>query len=106
MPSNVKPVIEAVKKRLSRMYRGRFEGIVLYGSYARGDYAPGSDIDLIVLLKRMTNAVEEMEKISKEVHKIDFKYNTLVSVIPFDVDVYQAAKLPILLNARKEGILV
>jgi len=45
------PVLRKIKAELARLYGPRLAGVVLYGSRARGDHRPDSDIDLIALIK-------------------------------------------------------
>jgi predicted nucleotidyltransferase len=107
MKRTIKDIEEILKKAkavLQKIYGKRLKGVILYGSYARGDAVEGSDIDLIVLLDNMENPIEELEKCFKQIHKLDLTYDTLISLIPFDLDQYNTRKLPIILNARKEGI--
>ncbi len=107
MKRTIKDIDEILKKAKSiiqKIYGKRLKGIILYGSYARGEAVEGSDIDLIVLLDNMDNPIEELEKCFKQIHQLDLAYDTLISMIPFDLDQYNTRKLPIILNAKKEGI--
>jgi len=107
MKRTIKDIEEILKKAkliLQKIYGKRLKGIILYGSYARGDAVEGSDIDLIVLLENMKNPLDELEMCSKEIHQLDFVYDMVISIIPFDLKQYNSRKLPIILNARKEGI--
>ncbi len=101
---DIEEILKKAKSTLQKIYGKRLKGIILYGSYARGDAVEGSDIDLIVLLDKMQNPVDELERCSNEIHQLDFVYDTLISVIPFDLKQYNIRKLPIILNAKKEGI--
>ncbi|HEY9246921.1 MAG TPA: nucleotidyltransferase domain-containing protein [Candidatus Methanoperedens sp.] len=101
---DIKGILEMAKATLQKIYGKRLKGIILYGSYARGEAVEGSDIDLIVLLDNMQNPMDELEMYSKEIHQLDLAYDTLISIIPFDVKQYNTRKLPIILNAKKEGI--
>ncbi len=42
-------VVQAVKQELANIYGKRFAKILLYGSYARGDFSDDSDIDFLVV---------------------------------------------------------
>ncbi|MGQ9631229.1 MAG: nucleotidyltransferase domain-containing protein [bacterium] len=95
-----------MKRMLKEIYSNRLKGVILYGSYARGDATDGSDIDLIILLEDMNEPIAELERCSKEIHRIDFEYDTLISIIPLDVNQYNTGKLPLILNAKREGILL
>ena len=45
-----KQIIEEIRDLLEKAYRERFYRIILYGSEARGEAKPDSDIDILVLL--------------------------------------------------------
>lgn len=109
MKRTIKDIEEILKKAkavLHKIYGKRLKGIILYGSYARGEAVEGSDIDLIVLLDNMENPIDELEKCSKQIHQLDLAYDTLISMIPFDLNQYNTRKLPLIMNAKKEGILI
>ncbi|MFN0014530.1 MAG: nucleotidyltransferase domain-containing protein [Saprospiraceae bacterium] len=44
-------IAQAVKAELQRLYGDRLAKVILYGSYARGDFHEESDIDFLVVLK-------------------------------------------------------
>ena len=105
IPVKINPIMEEVKNKLREIYGNRLKSIILYGSYARGNADEGSDIDLIILLENMDKPVTEMEKYSREIHSIDLEYDTLISAIPIDASQYRTRKLPLILNAKREGII-
>ena len=41
-------LLKEIKVRLSAAYGERLRGVVLYGSQARGDARPDSDVDILV----------------------------------------------------------
>lgn len=45
--------MKELKAGLVRIYGDRLKAVYLYGSYARGDYRPGSDVDVMILLKEL-----------------------------------------------------
>jgi len=47
---DMKQFLKQAKVRLENVYGDRFHGLLLYGSEARGEAEPDSDIDLLVLL--------------------------------------------------------
>ncbi len=56
--------MKELKEGLVRFYGDRLKGVYLYGSYARGDYRQGSDVDVMILLSNYTNYWNEQKKIS------------------------------------------
>lgn len=106
LPKNVIKILDEVKECLEKIYGDKLKGIILYGSYARGDFTDGSDIDLIILLEYMTEPLKEREKYFDEIWKLDLKHDTVISIIPLKEEDYKTRRLPVILNARREGIQI
>lgn len=102
----IKTILDEVKKCLKGIYGDKLKGIILHGSYARGDFTDGSDIDLIILLEDMKDLLAEREKYFNEIWKLDLKYDTVISLLPFKEDEYRKRRLPVILNAKREGIFL
>jgi len=100
----IESVLSDVKENLKKIYGRRLKKIILYGSYARGEATEGSDIDIIILLEDMKNSLSERDKFFNAIWQLDLKYDTIISIFPFDENQYRTRKLPIILNAKKEGI--
>ena len=49
MPNNVQKIINDFLKKVEDVLGNRLRKIILYGSYARGDYNKSSDIDIMIL---------------------------------------------------------
>ncbi len=43
-PESIRLALKELKQLLMETYGERLSGIYLYGSYARGDFHPGSDV--------------------------------------------------------------
>jgi predicted nucleotidyltransferase len=99
-------ILLEVKSSLKSLYKENLVEIILYGSYARNDYNRNSDIDLLVILKKLESHGKEIDKIVDAIYDINLKYNTLISVVPISNDDYRSINSPLLLNVRKEGVLV
>ncbi|MEW6703157.1 MAG: nucleotidyltransferase domain-containing protein [Bacteroidota bacterium] len=98
-----KDVEEAVKKLLGDKLRS----IVLYGSYARGDYDLESDIDFAAItniknedLNAFTNEIGEI------ITDLTLKYGILVTLILLNEETFNryGTILPFYNNIVKEGI--
>lgn len=102
----IKNILSEVKVELRKLYNDNLVEVVLYGSYARGDYDGNSDIDLLIVLKNLKSAGEEIDRIVDAIYDIDLKYNTLISIVPVSYKDYKNINSPLLLNVRKEGVIV
>jgi predicted nucleotidyltransferase len=63
-------VVRKCKDALSQYYGSRLKGVLLYGSMARGESDPESDIDLLILLSPPFDYFFELRQI------VDFLYPT------------------------------
>ena len=65
VPNNIKGVIIKLVNRVYILLGKRVKKVVLYGSYARGDYNSNSDIDIMFLTDLSdTEIIEYRDKIS------------------------------------------
>ena len=104
--ADIQQILDEIKKKLEEFYGERLKSLILYGSYARGEATDDSDIDLIILLKDMRDTCEEILRFSQCLGDLELIYDTLISILPFDVIDYEDRHLPVILNAKKEGIIV
>lgn len=94
-----------VKKILGR----QLSKIILYGSYARGDYHENSDMDIMILT---TLTDEEIEKKETELFDLAFDYqiayNVDISVVVKNEDHfnYWLGVLPFYNNVNREGVIL
>jgi len=106
IPTKIQRILQETRIELQKIYSGRLKDIILYGSYARGDYSKDSDIDLLLVLEHLNDLAVEREKYVPVVCRISLKYDTVLSVIPYDYLAYQTKKTPLLMNVHKEGVRV
>jgi predicted nucleotidyltransferase len=105
-PQEVDSILAEAKTLLSAQYGHRLKGMVLFGSYARGDFAEGSDIDLLVLLSDLADPIGESEPVFQAICDLSLKHDTVLSVILMDFDAFRTRKTPLIMNARKEGVRI
>lgn len=106
IPRKVQKILAEAKVQLSALYAQRLRELILFGSYARGDYTKGSDIDLLLLLDGLDDPVAERDRYFEAICDLSLKYDTVLSVIPVDYRTYQSRKTPLILNALREGVRI
>lgn len=106
LPEKYSRIIEECKAALKKLYGDRFEGLVLYGSMARGDYGEESDIDLLVLLKGEVRAASEINPIDNALSAIQLTSDRLISVHAVSANDYRDGRWSFLRVAAREGARV
>jgi predicted nucleotidyltransferase len=101
---SIKAILEEVKQKLREIYGENLKSVILYGSHARGDFADGSDIDIIIVLKEMKQPFLERERYFGAIWELDLKYDTVISIVPLGEEEYRTRRMPLILNAKREGI--
>ncbi len=100
---NLDAVLDELYGSLNVRLGHRFAGLWLYGSQARGDASPSSDIDLVLLLNGMDRPGREIDRISDILADLNLKYGALVSILPFEESQLTQAKGPFWRNVIREG---
>ena len=49
MPNKIDKILKQFISQVSNLIGNRLKKVILYGSYARGDYGKNSDIDIMIL---------------------------------------------------------
>jgi predicted nucleotidyltransferase len=91
------------KGALKRHYGSQFKGLVLYGSVARRQSAPGSDIDLLVLLNQPFDPSHELRAIVDLLYPVQLESDYLISALPAAADDYERGAVMLYRNAKREG---
>ncbi len=104
LPLDLTKVLSRLSEELKAFYGDRYGGLLLYGSYARGEAHEGSDVDLLLLLKGPIDPVQEVLRLESTKWPISLESGYVLSVLPTDIDDYWKGKDPLLWNARREGI--
>lgn len=106
----VKPKIQRIlaelRQRFEAHYGERMVRMVLFGSQVRGDAEPGSDIDVLVVLKGAVSPCEEIARTIKDVAELSLEYNEVVSCVFVSDEQFERERSPLLLNVRQEGVAV
>ncbi len=50
IPATLERLLSTLDRELRDLYGERYRGLVLYGSYSRGEAEEGSDVDLLLLM--------------------------------------------------------
>ena len=109
MPDRIHNIVYQFSQELKNIIDKKLSKIIVYGSYARGDYNRNSDVDIMILVK-MSNS--DIKKIENQVYDLAFEIemNTGIDISPIiknkDEYKYWLDTLPFYKNISDEGVVV
>lgn len=82
--------------------------IILFGSYARGDFHEQSDIDLLVLIDKEDITREDQKRIKYPLYEIEFETGMIISPLVLTKKDWEKKhrKTPFYENVSKEGLVL
>jgi predicted nucleotidyltransferase len=96
-------IAREVADDLRILYGERFRRMLLFGSWARGDAHPESDVDLLVVLDRVNSSWDELRRMDEILWRHSVNHDTVISAIPVAEGDLEQARIPFLVRARAEG---
>ncbi len=99
-------ITEQLKKEFKLIYQDRLSKLILFGSQARGDAQPDSDLDILVVLKDEVNPVEEITKNSYLISEMCLEYDLLINCFYLSESKLKEDHKPLIKNIKKDGILL
>lgn len=100
-------VLAELEKQLRLIYGDKLKKIVLYGSYARNDQDPDSDMDVMVLLDMSEQEIKKRhDQVLDLVVELTTRYGIVVSIIENNHDYFYewVEVLPFFKNINSEGV--
>lgn len=109
MPNNVNDEIQNFINEVKKILGNRLKKVILYGSYARGDYNKKSDVDIMILTDLSYDEIEEYrDKISDIAFEIELKTGIILSPVIKNIEKYNSRIrfIPFYKNVEKEGVVL
>lgn len=109
MPQTIQDLINQYVSAIKNIYGEHIKQIILYGSYARGDFRKDSDVDILVLVD-LSDA--QIEGYSDALSELGFDYNVNYDIwfMPVVKNAWHFNQwrtvYPFYSNVEKEGILL
>jgi type I restriction enzyme S subunit len=103
-PAHIRKLMKELKEGFTRIYGNRLKDVYLYGSYARGDYRPGSDVDVMILLSQYENYWDELRRSTEFASDMSLKYDLTVSRLIVQEGEWSQSGTPLLRNIHREGM--
>lgn len=106
MSAKIEQLMANLKNGLTELYGTRLIAVYLFGSYARGDYDEGSDLDVMVVLDTYDSYWDELVRSEELASNLSLEYDVTVSRTIMTEEQWEKGDLPVLRNVRAEGVPV
>ena len=103
-PLDTSTLLARIKSRLQAVYGDRLRGVVLYGSEARGQATPDSDVDILVLLTGPVALGCELRTVIEALYPLQLETDRVLEAFPVDAADYLRGDYAWYRNAQQEGI--
>jgi uncharacterized protein len=95
-----------IRARLEGAFRDRLQGVLLYGSEARGEAREESDVDLMVLLDGPVRLGHDLETIVQALYPLQLRIETPIHALPVSAAAFKAGQFGLYRSARREGVFL
>ncbi|HXX24734.1 MAG TPA: nucleotidyltransferase domain-containing protein [Terriglobia bacterium] len=106
MSERLQSLLAELRRRFEALYGPRLVRLMLFGSHARGDAEPGSDVDVLVVLEGPVRPGEEIRRTLDSVAELSLENNVVFSCIFVSRERFETELSPLLINVRREGVPV
>jgi hypothetical protein len=98
-------LLEDLKAEMKETLGDKLVGLLLFGSYSRGDYSASSDVDLVILADGELSRAEG-DAIDDLIAERSFRHDVVISAIVYPSKTFQEYSTPFLLSVKEDGIAI
>ena len=105
--------LNSILQKLTQIYRSVYGEnlvqVILYGSYARGDYHTDSDVDVVAIVHGDRKTLQQqLKKVWDSSCELELEYDTILSptVIPYEEFKQYQTVPPYYRDISQEGVVI
>lgn len=109
MPDKLSGLLAGYRAAIAQILGDRLDRMILYGSYARGDFNQGSDMDIMILADIRPEEVSGYADAVYDVtYDFEVRYELEINPSVQSMQIYEQWKkvYPFFMNVEKDGIAV
>ncbi len=100
-------IVREVAKVYQTVYADNLVRVILYGSYARGNYTNESDVDIAAIVRGTRDTLQkQLRTVWDASSDLELEYGTIISPTVIPLDEYEKYKddIPYYRNIAQEGV--
>lgn len=109
MPNKINKIIDKFIIEISNLLQNRLKKVILYGSYAKGNFNKNSDIDIMILTDMNEDEIKKYRNIIREIAcNIEIENDIVISPLLRNIEKYnnRIDVIPFYYNAQNEGLIL
>lgn len=99
----IRTLLARLRRELEDLYGERLRGVYLFGSHARGEATSESDVDVLVVLDRITSYGEEIRRTGRLVSSLSLDSGYSISRVFVSQSTWRDRDSPFLSNVREDA---
>jgi predicted nucleotidyltransferase len=101
--TKLKALLAKLRRGLEGLYGERLAGVYLFGSYARAEATPESDIDILVVLDEIADYGQEIEHTGHLFSDLSLDYDVSISRVFVSLVAWRHRDSPFLASVREQA---
>ena len=101
--TSIRQALTELQSGLRQLYGVKAPVLLVYGSYARQEIRPDSDLDVLLIYPHEIYPGQEIRRVSALLAELNLRHQVLISVMPTSQDRYQRSQGAFWENVRREG---
>jgi len=98
-------ILVTLHQAFGKLYGDRLTHVLLFGSQARNEAQPDSDIDILIVLEGDVDSWTEIKRTGEIVTQLCLEYTVVICCIFASEIQHQAQQTALLRNASQEGVI-
>jgi predicted nucleotidyltransferase len=103
-PTKVRSLLKELRSSLEDLYGANLVDIRLFGSYARRQATPDSDVDVLLVLREVGDYGAEVRRVSDLLSRVSLQYGKTIAPVFVDAQRFSAAADPFMANVAREAV--
>lgn len=100
----LKNILDELRDRFQALYGERLVHLMLFGSQARVQAEPDSDIDVLVVLQGPVSPGAEIARTGAITASLSLQHDVVISCTFISLERFASEHSPLLLNIHREGV--
>ena len=106
MGGSLQSVLRQLRREFSQLWGKRLRAVYLYGSQARGDALPDSDVDVLAVINGDFDYFDFLHTADEIVSRLSLENDMVITLSLVSNEQFTTSQMPLFRNIRREGIAI